>query len=110
MRTITKTATNRAVAEAWEFVSESDAEHYYETLRQMDGKLTCNCPGWTRRIAVDGSRTCKHTRWVSMGAADRHAVAHVNYRDPKPAVRVAVSTSAPAQRAIGASNRKLVTD
>jgi hypothetical protein len=28
------------------------------------GNLSCTCPGWCRRVARDGSRTCKHVRKV----------------------------------------------
>jgi len=29
--------------------------------------------GWTRHVAADGSRCCKHTQAVEMGTADRQA-------------------------------------
>jgi hypothetical protein len=32
----------------------------YETVLWSDATLSCNCPGWTRRVAKDGSRSCKH--------------------------------------------------
>ena len=32
------------------------------------------------RVAADGSRSCKHTRWVDQGVADRHCVATHNYQ------------------------------
>ena len=40
--------------------SSSNASKLYETLLYDDGTTSCNCPGWTRRVAPDGSRTCKH--------------------------------------------------
>ena len=59
----------KQIARVWAFASDSsDAE--YETLQYSDGSTSCNCRGWTRRTAPDGSRSCKHTRLVDMGRAD----------------------------------------
>jgi len=41
--------------------SSSNPNKVYETLVYQDGSVSCNCPGWTRRVAPDGSRSCKHT-------------------------------------------------
>ena len=63
---------SKDIARVWEFKSSS-SDKVYETLQYTDGSTSCNCPGWTRRVAADGSRSCKHTRMVDMGSADREA-------------------------------------
>ena len=71
----------KPISQVWQFPSDSNPDVEYETLRYTDGSLSCNCPGWTRRIAADGTRSCKHTRSVDMGRADQHCSATHNY-DP----------------------------
>lgn len=66
------------VAQVWEFQSSSSTKTY-ETLQYTDGSTSCNCPGWTRRVAADGTRTCKHIRMVDMGTADRECTGHHDY-------------------------------
>ncbi len=58
------------IAKCWTFVSSRGAARY-QTLLYADGTTSCDCPGWTRRVAADGSRSCKHTRSVLMRTADR---------------------------------------
>jgi hypothetical protein len=58
-----KTPTHR-----WTFESSS-SNKTYETLKYDDGSLSCDCPGWCRRVSQDGSRTCKHVRAVQCGEA-----------------------------------------
>lgn len=60
---------------AWCFRSSS-SKKLYETIRYTDSSLSCDCPGWTRRVAPDGSRTCKHVRSVLIGTAQIEAVRH----------------------------------
>ena len=60
------------------------ADREYETLRYTDGALSCNCPGWTRRIAADGTRSCKHTRSVDLNRADAQCIATHSYETSKP--------------------------
>ena len=60
---------------AWTFVSSSGTGTY-ETLQYSDGSLSCACQGWTRRVASDGSRTCKHVRAVQLGEANATAKKH----------------------------------
>jgi hypothetical protein len=77
------------IRRVWTFVSSSNPSHEYETLQYSDGALSCNCPGWTRRVASNGSRSCKHTRLVDMGRADLHCAASHDYdnsttSNPKP--------------------------
>jgi hypothetical protein len=62
----------KSIRRVWTFASDSNPALHYETLQYDDGSTSCNCKGWTRRVAPDGSRSCKHTRLVDMGAADRH--------------------------------------
>ena len=59
-----------AVSKCWTFAS-SKGNRLYQTLLYVDGSTSCDCPGWCRRVAADGSRSCKHTRSVLMGMADR---------------------------------------
>ena len=78
----------RQIVKAWTFASGSTAGKTYQTLRYADGSLSCDCPGWTRRVQPDWSRTCKHVRDVEMGMADRHAQA---VKDYAPSARPVVS-------------------
>ena len=56
------------ISQVWQFPSDSNPDKEYETLRYTDQSMSCNCPGWTRRVAADGSRSCKHARAVDMGS------------------------------------------
>lgn len=71
----------KQISRVWAFASDSsDAE--YETLQYSDGSTSCNCRGWTRRTAPDGSRSCKHTRLVDMGRADDVCRSSHDYHAP----------------------------
>ena len=59
-----------AISKCWTFASSSGSGRY-QTLQYADGSTSCECPGWCRRVAADGSRSCKYTRSVLMGTADR---------------------------------------
>lgn len=61
---------NAPIAKCWTFVS-SHGDRRCQTLLYADGSTSCDCPGWCRRVAADGSRSCRHTRSVLMGSADR---------------------------------------
>lgn len=63
----------KTIAQSWAFRSSS-GDQIYQTLRYTDGSTSCDCPGWTRRVGADGSRTCKHTRSVEMGVADSESI------------------------------------
>ena len=65
---------NQPVTKSWIFSSDSNPSKTYETLQYADGSTSCGCMGWCRRVASDGSRSCKHTRMVDMGVADQHCV------------------------------------
>lgn len=58
----------KPIAKMWYFPSSSGSATY-ETLQYDDGSISCNCMGWTRRVAADGSRSCKHTRLIESGMA-----------------------------------------
>ncbi len=70
---------NKKITRVWTFMSDSNHSIAYETLQYVDGTTSCNCKGWTRRVAADGSRSCKHTRYVDMGTADHHCTATHSY-------------------------------
>jgi hypothetical protein len=86
-----------AIAKCWTFGSSS-GRGTYQTLLYSDGSTSCDCPGWCRRVAADGSRSCKHTRAVLMGTADRECQSMHNPRSPAAAVPVLATTL--AERAI----------
>jgi len=70
---------NKQISRVWTFASDSNPNIEYETLQYGDGTTSCNCKGWTRRVAADGSRSCKHCRLVDMGIADQNCTATHNY-------------------------------
>jgi hypothetical protein len=74
---------NKKIGKVWTFSSDSNPNVQYETLRFVDGTTSCNCKGWTRRVAADGCRSCKHTRCVDMGAADDRCIAKHGYEPQK---------------------------
>ena len=78
----------KPISQVWTFTSDSNPDINYETLRYTDQSMSCNCPGWTRRVAADGSRSCKHTRSIDMGTADQQSTATHSYepanRKPQP--------------------------
>src|SRR5258705_9677759 len=69
----------KPISRVWTFASGSNPDIEYETLQYADGTTSCGCPGWTRRATPDGSRSCKHTRYVDMGTADDRCRATHNY-------------------------------
>ena len=85
-----------AIAKCWTFGSSS-GRGTYQTLLYADGSTSCDCPGWCRRVAADGSRSCKHTRSVLIGTADRECQ---SMHDPRTVPAVPVAAITPAQRAI----------
>ena len=72
---------SKPINRVWAFASDSNPNVEYETLQYADGTTSCNCKGWTRRVAPDGSRSCKHTRLVDMGTADHQCKATHSYQD-----------------------------
>jgi hypothetical protein len=75
---------NKQISKVWTFASDSNPNIEYETLQYLDGSTSCNCKGWTRRVAADGSRSCKHSRIVDMGTADDHCTATHSYQSHEP--------------------------
>ena len=73
------------ITKVWQFASSSNPSKSYETLQYSDGSTSCGCPGWTRRVAADGSRTCKHTRAVDMSTADSECTSSHDYQGAKAA-------------------------
>src|SRR6476620_4431609 len=78
---------NKQVRQVWTFASDSNPLIQYQTLQYADGSTSCNCKGWTRRTATDGSRSCKHTRWVDLKVADQHCTATRNYQTQQPPIQ-----------------------
>lgn len=74
---------NKPITRVWTFPSDSNPNVEYQTLQYADGSTSCSCKGWTRRVAADGSRSCKHTRYVDMGTADSRCAATHSYENPK---------------------------
>ena len=72
------------ISNVWTFPSDSNPNIQYETLQFVNGTTSCNCKGWTRRVATDGARSCKHTRYVDMGISDQHCTATHNYQNHQP--------------------------
>ena len=75
---------SKPISQVWTFPSDSNPDKTYETLRYTDQSMSCNCPGWTRRVAANGSRSCKHTRSIDMGTADQQSTATHSYEPVKP--------------------------
>lgn len=59
----------KKVAKVWYMPSKSNPSVTYETLQYNDGSLSCNCPGWCKRVATDGTRSCCHVRLIHAGIA-----------------------------------------
>lgn len=62
----------KSIAKVWTFPSSS-SNKTYQALLYSDGSTSCDCPGWTRRVATDGTRSCKHTRNIDLNRADEEA-------------------------------------
>jgi len=56
------------------FPSRSFSDTVYRVSRDENGALSCNCPGWTRRVDKrTGERTCRHVEQVlAEGISIRH--------------------------------------
>jgi hypothetical protein len=46
---------NKQITRVWSFASDSNPNIEYETLQYVDGTKSCNCMGWTRRVAAEGT-------------------------------------------------------
>ena len=87
-----------AVAKCWTFASSKGGGRY-QTLLYADGSTSCDCFGWCRRVAADGSRSCKHTRSVLMGSADRECLGM--HESHGPTAPVVTTTARPATTPFG---------
>jgi hypothetical protein len=80
-----------AIAKSWLFGSKSNPKATpHETLQYVDGSTSCNCSGWTKRVADDGSRSCRHTRLVDMGRADAECISYHDYVEHQTAQNAGV--------------------
>lgn len=70
----------KTIVKCWTFASSSGSK-LYQALLYSDGSTSCDCPGWCKRTAPDGSRSCKHTRSVLMGTADVQCQSRHDYSD-----------------------------
>lgn len=84
---------SKDVAKVWTFRSDSNPRKTYETLKYIDGTTSCGCPGWTRRVAANGERSCKHTRLVDQGIADSECESTHSYTEVTVNVTVKVPTT-----------------
>ena len=82
-----------AITKCWTFASTSGRGRY-QTLLYADGKTSCSCPGWCRRVATDGSRSCKHTRSVLMNTANRECLSQHEYLPAQTPANIAVGSHA----------------
>jgi hypothetical protein len=51
---------SRIIKAAILFKSSTNPARTYEVLLHTNGTMSCSCAGWCRRVAADGSRTCRH--------------------------------------------------
>ncbi len=58
---------DKQITRVWAFQSDSNPTVQYETLQYTDGSTLCNCPSGCRTVAIDGTRSCKHCRYVDVG-------------------------------------------
>ena len=106
--------SQRTILKVWTFGSTS-GNGTYETLQYNDLSTSCNCAGWTRRVAVDGSRSCRHTRLVHQGLADQLAMrfhdytAGQNQQQPQPKERTDTNgKDKDGSRAVGKLGRRRI--
>jgi len=92
------------MADAWAFPS-SKGTTTYEVVRQPDGSLTCNCPGWVYK-KKDAIRECKHTRLVEGGNPGTFTRQGVT-EDPKAVPRRGLPTD--LDRAMGSAPAPVVS-
>jgi len=62
---------HKTIETTWQMPSDS-SDKVYETIEYTDGTTSCNCMGWKIK-KLGQERTCRHTRLVDQGIADRHA-------------------------------------
>lgn len=85
---------SKAIVTTYFFASESSPDKLYQALVYDDGTTSCECKGWIfKRRNVGGDRTCKHTRLIESGLAERHCERKVEHRNRQ------VNTQRPARMA-----------
>ena len=94
-----------AIATCWTFASSKGGNHY-QTLLYADGSTSCDCPGWCRRVAEAGSRSCRHTRSVQLGTADSECDRMHDYRVPVTSPITAVMPAAAVVERFGELGRR----
>jgi predicted nucleic acid-binding Zn finger protein len=67
------------VIKMWAFRS-SNGKTMYQTLQFADAFISCDCPGWTKRVTASGGRDCKHVRMVQLNLADQTAESFADLR------------------------------
>lgn len=70
---------DKPIARMWVFASGSNPDKNHQTLQYTDGTISCACPGWCRRVTAEGYRSCRHTRSVDAGTADKECISSVDY-------------------------------
>jgi hypothetical protein len=78
----------KKVTAAWLNPSKSNPKKTHETLLYEDGSTSCNCSGWTRRCAPNGSRSCTHTQAIQNGTAGSPDVKYEDTPTKKPTLPV----------------------
>src|SRR5580765_5358875 len=96
----------KAIRKVWTFESDSNPNIEYETLQYSDGSTSCNCKGWTRRVAGDGTRSCKHTRYVDIGIADQNCVASHNYQEQSQRKEISINAKSKTVQLTKLGHRK----
>ena len=102
---------SKDIAKVWEFPSGSNPNKKYETLQYTDESTSCNCPGWTRRVDANGNRSCKHTRMIDMGSADRECTSNHDYTKvsgPKKAAMTKAAANISGKRKKKATDQEAV--
>lgn len=89
-------------------MSDSNPDKEYETLQMANLETSCNCPGWTRRVDAKGNRSCKHTRLVDQGRADKVCVSMHDYTKADTRVKLEFETAvAEAKDPMSSGKRRL---
>lgn len=102
----------KTIAKCWTFVSDSNPDNEYETLQYTDLSTSCNCRGWTmggKRLDAQGNRSCKHTRAVDMGKADRMSTTFHDYTKTDTRVKQAFEQSVTVAKDTLASGKRRMT-
>jgi hypothetical protein len=69
---------SKTIIKTFQFRSSSNPNVVYSTLIYSDLTASCNCMGWTRRVADNGTRFCRHTQSSEVLAVIRPATGKVS--------------------------------